>query len=66
MACIAAYTKMQVNMGDEGETNLKTKFLEQVSLEMPHTYLNILFEIHFFEIFSHLCLYLVHYPHSSH
>jgi hypothetical protein len=24
MAFIAAYTKMQVNMGDEGETNLKT------------------------------------------
>jgi hypothetical protein len=36
-----------------------------VSLEMPHTYLNILFEIHFFEIISHSCLYLVHYPHSS-
>ncbi len=43
----------------------KTKFLKWVSLEMPHTYLNILFEIHFFEIISHSCLYLVHYPHSS-
>jgi len=66
IAFIAAYTKMQVNMGDEGGTSLKTKFLKWVSLEMPHTYLNTLFEIHFFEIFSHSCLYLVHYPNSSH
>jgi hypothetical protein len=38
MAFIAAYTKMQANMADEGETNLKTKFLKWVSLEMPHTF----------------------------
>jgi hypothetical protein len=40
MAFIAAYTKMQVNIGDEGETNLKTKFLKWVGLSGNASYLS--------------------------